>query len=514
MQKENKKTVNVADEKNPITGQLSEDDRLYELKILKASWDMYERTKKETKERRETATDKNGNKLYKEKDTKKTMELIETMQDDIKRRYLAFGGKMEDLTAPPAKKTTKKANNDRMKLLRELLEKEKNAIDENEDYTDKEEDYPIDKASVSVPDITEDEEDLGLIEPSQYLKIPTINGSLGHGNKVEPVKDGDENVSLEGSPNYGEDDDISVTVNMANARGKNIKYDVIPLPSRGQCYKSKMAKVPVGYLTAYDENLIISPNMYRDGTFLDHILKAKLMTNRIDPMDLVPGDRDAIILWLRASGYGTDFPVNAVDNATGKEFQTKVDLTKLKYKKFKLKGDEDGYFDFTLPVSGDMVKFKFLTIGDIKRIEKMEEDEVAEVRKTRAVNLIESISEIVEGDESVEAEKKLKLANALSELKSYADGIDAKVDKYSYSHSVTNKLAASIVSINGVTDRPYIDEHVMYMNVRDSSALRKYIVENEPGIDFNIEVERPESLGGGSVSMFLTIDQFIFLTVA
>ena len=54
----------------------------------------------------------------------------------------------------------------------------------------------------------------------------------------------------------------------------------------------------------------------------------------------------------------------------------------------------------------------------------------------------------------------------------------------------------------------------MYKNVRDSSALRKYIVDNEPGVDFNIEVERPESLGGGSVNMFLSIDQYIFLTLA
>ena len=54
----------------------------------------------------------------------------------------------------------------------------------------------------------------------------------------------------------------------------------------------------------------------------------------------------------------------------------------------------------------------------------------------------------------------------------------------------------------------------MYMNVRDSSALRKYISDNEPGVDFNIEIERPESLGGGSVRMFLSIDQFIFLTFA
>ncbi len=40
----------------------------------------------------------------------------------------------------------------------------------------------------------------------------------------------------------------------------NAQYDVIQLPSNGQCYRSKVDRVPVAYLTAYDENIITSPN--------------------------------------------------------------------------------------------------------------------------------------------------------------------------------------------------------------------------------------------------------------
>ena len=40
------------------------------------------------------------------------------------------------------------------------------------------------------------------------------------------------------------------------------QYDFIQLPSNGQCYKSKMDRIPVAYLTAYDENIITSPNLY------------------------------------------------------------------------------------------------------------------------------------------------------------------------------------------------------------------------------------------------------------
>ena len=72
----------------------------------------------------------------------------------------------------------------------------------------------------------------------------------------------------------------------------------------------------------------------------------------------------------------------------------------------------------------------------------------------------------------------------------------------------------SIVSINDITDRDIIKDYVLKMNVRDASALRKYINENEPGLDFNITIKKPESLGGGSMTMFLSLDQYIFLNIA
>ena len=51
------------------------------------------------------------------------------------------------------------------------------------------------------------------------------------------------------------------------------------------------------------------------------------------------------------------------------------------------------------------------------------------------------------------------------------------------------------------------------MGVKDSLMLRRYILQNEPGVNFEITVERPESLGGGSMSVFLQFDEFIFLDI-
>ena len=294
--------------------------------------------------------------------------------------------------------------------------------------------------------------------------------------------------------------------------GNRIQWDNVPLPSKGECYKNKMDKVPVAYLTAYDENLIVSPNLYKDGTFLDELVKSKLMNSSVKLDDLLPGDRDAIILWLRGTSYGTDFPVTASDSETGKEFDTVVDLTEIHPKPFNLKGDADGYFDFELPVSKDKVKFRFLTYGDLKRLDMLDKEEQLGIKKRRINEIVNELKEYVDADEKCERTLKRSLTTGIENFNKYTESIEE--DERAYSHMITNKLILSIASINGVDNRDYINEYVTYMNVRDSSALRKYITENEPGLDFNVEVERPESLGGGSVRMFLTLDQFIFLNIA
>ena len=71
----------------------------------------------------------------------------------------------------------------------------------------------------------------------------------------------------------------------------------------------------------------------------------------------------------------------------------------------------------------------------------------------------------------------------------------------------------SIVSVNGEDDREYIADYVQSMNAGDALALRRYISENEPGLDYTVTVERPESLGGGSFKTFLEWEDTIFLNL-
>jgi len=377
----------------------------------------------------------------------------------------------------------------------------KNALDENG------------KRKYSSKDI---EEEIKLIETAEneviqkYIALGGDEGDLKRKKRrttTHNVEKIEEPVSV-GTETVIERDNSSVKYDY----NPQASYDVIPLPSNGECYKNKMSKIPVAYLTAYDENMIIAPNLYRDNKIIDVMLKEKILNSTINPDDMLEGDREAIILFLR-SGYGNEYPIIATDNATNISFETVFDLSKLKFKDFKLKGDVNGWFDYTLPFTGTKIKFKFLTHRDLVELEKMEELENAKLRKEKLKEFVDTMDEYIENDKDVENKQKIQIRKAIRDIEKWEDEMEEE-DSLLFTHTITNRLEMSIMEVDGVTDRKIIRNFVRNMNVRDSSALRKYINDNEPGIDYNIEVEKPESLGGGSMPVFLQLDQNIFLNIA
>lgn len=295
--------------------------------------------------------------------------------------------------------------------------------------------------------------------------------------------------------------------------GSDVQYDIISLPSNGQCYKNKVNKLPVAYLTAFDENLITSPNLYKDGLIIDFLVKQKVLGNSIKLDELCSGDVDAIILFLRATSYGVEFPIIARDPSTGSEIESVVDLSKLKYKDFNLISDEDGYFDYELPVSKDKVKFKFLTRKDLKILDRLNEIETDSSKARELKENISSITEIVKKDKYLSGKDKQEIINDLGKMKPWIDKLES-ISPLPYTKMITNRMELSIVSINGNTNRQFISKYVKNMGAKDSLMLRRYILENEPGVNFEIEVERPESLGGGSFKTFLEWDDSIFLNIS
>ncbi len=215
-------------------------------------------------------------------------------------------------------------------------------------------------------------------------------------------------------------------------------YEIVKLPSKGLFYKNRISEVNVEYMTSKDEDLLTTPSLIENGTVLDILLKRKIKTKGIVPDDLLAGDRNAIILFLRSSSYGSEYNVQVPDPRTNVLFKTTVDLLKLRYKKVSELPDEEGYFTVKLPMRKKTVKFKLLTSGEETILFKQAE--------------------------------------------AFKEAYNQEFSEYS-----TLKLKSHIISINDNTDRTYIGKFVDAMPAMDALTIRRKILDVSPDVDMDYE---------------------------
>ena len=135
---------------------------------------------------------------------------------------------------------------------------------------------------------------------------------------------------------------------------------------------------------------------------------------------------------------------------------------------------------------------------------------MSSIRKKEIDKYNEKLKYYLDEDDKITASDRLEISKAISALENWSEKYED--GDVRFSHRASNELEMEIMSVNGNTDRKYIHEYVTTMPIRDASSVRKYIARNTPGVDYNFEIEKPKSLGGGSMKVFLQFDQFIFFT--
>jgi hypothetical protein len=221
----------------------------------------------------------------------------------------------------------------------------------------------------------------------------------------------------------------------------NLPHDVVSLPSDGLFYKSKKRSVKVGYLTAADENIISSIDRKKtiNESIVLPLLRNRLYERDLRPEELLEGDTEAILIFLRNTSFGPEYNISAVDPQTGDYFSATVDLSELNIIKPKIQPNQEGLFEVELPVSKHKVKLKLLTMGDKLEIERI--------------------------------------------ISSYPSERNAPV--------VTTRLIKNIVELNGSNDRVKISTFVEQMPIKDSKFIRNFLIENEPRLDLSKEIMAP-----------------------
>lgn len=236
-----------------------------------------------------------------------------------------------------------------------------------------------------------------------------------------------------------------------------IPYDIIQLSSDGLLYPNQQKSVKVEYLTAMDESILTSSNLANQGLTFDVLLERKIKNLDFHPLDLLRGDRMAILIWLRSTGYGSEYPIRVYSEKENKFIDVVFDLSTLKTKPIGAKPDEKGEFDMVLPISKKRIKFKLLTGRDEKEISRKDEEWTKR------------------GNES---------------------------DRGRF------LLEQQIVEVDGERDIVKILQEISRMPLKDSIEFKRYSNSIEPGIDFNITVETP---GGELIKTFLGIRPDFFL---
>jgi hypothetical protein len=241
----------------------------------------------------------------------------------------------------------------------------------------------------------------------------------------------------------------------AATQGFSLPHDVVQLPTGGIFYKSKKKSVKVGYLTANDENYLIGSSNSGENIILS-LLRNKLYEHDLRPEELLNGDVEAILIYLRNTSFGSEYTVNLIDPKTNKPFTATITLDELNLRKTEVQPDNDGTFTTRLPRTGVTVKLRPTTFNDTLDIDKM--------------------------------------------VSQYPPGRQAP--------KVTWKLLKHIVEIDGDSDRGNIATFVETLPIMDSKYIRKFLRDNEPSLDLKRTVIAPS---GELVSFEITFGVEFFL---
>jgi len=219
----------------------------------------------------------------------------------------------------------------------------------------------------------------------------------------------------------------------------SLPHDVVKLPSNGVFYKSKKKSIKVGYLTAADENLLMAGGDYGKDGLIMTLLRNKIYEPEIKPDELLQGDIQAILIFLRNTAFGPEYSFNISDPETGKEFESNILLDELNIKECKVAPNEDGTFTTVLPKSNLRVKVKPLSFGELEELDKMAE--------------------------------------------SYPKGRVAPKSTW--------RLNKMIVEIDGNSDKNHISQNIDALPISDAKYIRRFVDENEPTLDLTKKVIAP-----------------------
>jgi len=141
----------------------------------------------------------------------------------------------------------------------------------------------------------------------------------------------------------------------------SVPTEMVDLPSRGKDYQEPhplagVDQVEIRFMTAKEEDILTSRSLLRSGLALNRLIDSLVIDKRIKANDLLTGDRNAILVAARITGYGDEYPVRMVCNncsAASEQTYNISEIRKFKYQDLDSvsvsRNSSTGYYETTLP---------------------------------------------------------------------------------------------------------------------------------------------------------------------
>jgi hypothetical protein len=241
--------------------------------------------------------------------------------------------------------------------------------------------------------------------------------------------------------------------------------EFVELPSGGQMYGEdhplhNVDTVEIRHMTAKEEDILTSETLLKRGMAIDRLVESVMVDKSIKTEDLLIGDKNAILLAARITGFGPQYEVGVTCPSCDTAQEQLFDLSEISQKKRSLRGvktTDDGTYTFKLPKTKINIEVRLLTSRDERELSRQ-----------------------------LEARKKQRLPE----------------------NTATTLLSAIIVSANGVDDRAQLTKLVEMMPLQDSKHIRTVYDRIKPDIDMEFDFTCTNCSHDGRVTMPLTAEFF------
>ena len=225
---------------------------------------------------------------------------------------------------------------------------------------------------------------------------------------------------------------ISQEVNTSNTLQFVAPTELVDLPSKGLGYNPEhplhgQETVEIKYMTAKEEDILSSKTLLKRGVALERFMENIIVDKKIKPDSLLSGDRNAIVIAARISGYGANYETLVGCPACGEKMTFSFDLNDQKMHEvilldeLKITSSGAGTFKTIVPHTKFEVEFRLLRGEDENYLSSMMMDK-------RKRKIVES--------------------------------------------STTDQYRRMIVSVQGFTDGTSINKYITNMPTLDSRHLR------------------------------------------